>query len=189
MSNRRSLLSGLIGLGGFGAIARGADDAEQGFFDHGLQLFFAQRDRITSFDYNTGIGTHLGTVEGSVVGTSITNFQFTPASQTKVNFDNRVIITDIDGDQIVFSSVGTGRYVFPPASDPSSPLGNLLLFGGPLVSTYTALIATGKYAPIQGVKLPCKMVITNVARPSVSGLGDVYVEVYSDNVGTRGILK
>ncbi len=183
MSNRRSMLAGLIGLGGISAIAKGASrDHEEAVFNSGLQLFFAQRDTVINFDPNTGIGDHIGTVEGAIVGTSITNFQFVFTSATTIKYDNRVLITDIDGDQIIFQYVGTGKFN-PPPVDTSSPLGNLLALGGPLVATYTAIICTGKYVFLQGRKFPVKSIATNASKPSVGIFGNVYLECYSDSVG------
>jgi hypothetical protein len=184
MSNRRNVLAGLLGLGGLSAIGR-AEDREEAVFNSGLQLFFAQRDTVINFDASTGIGNHIGTVEGAITGTSIVHFQFIPTSQTTIKYDNRAMITDLDGDQIIFQVVGTGRFIIPPPVDTTSPLGNLLALGGPLVATYTAIVTTGKYVFLQGRKFPCKMAATNTTKPSAAGavLGNVYVEVYSDSVG------
>jgi len=184
MQNRRNVLAGILTMGGITAASASAHDdlQPQAVFNSGLQLFFAQRDTVITFDGNTGIGSHIGTVEGAITGTSITNFQFIPTSQTTIKFDNRVLISDIDGDQIIFSHVGTGRFIVPPPADTSSPLGNLMSLGGPLVGTYTALQATGKYAFLVGRKFPCKMVASNVTKPSSGALGNVYGEIYSDNV-------
>ena len=185
MGKRRNILTGLLGLGGLSAIAKAteSDLVPKAVFKSGLQLFFAQRDTVINFDGNTGIGTHIGTVEGAIVGTSITNFQFIPTSQTTIKFDNRVMITDIDGDQIIFAYVGTGRFIVPPPVDTTSPLGSLLSLGGPLVATYTALQGTGKYAFLVGRKFPVKCVATNAVKPSAGILGNVYLECYSDSVG------
>lgn len=184
MQKRRSLLAGILGLGGLRAVAKAADNHDDAVFNSGLQLFFAQRDTVINFDGSSGIGNHIGTVEGAITGTSIVNFQFIPTSQTTIKYDNRALITDIDGDQIVFQVVGTGRFVVPPLSDPNNTLlGNLMSLGGPLVATYTALNATGKYAFLVGRKFPCKMAASNAVKFSNGVLGNVYVEVYSDSVG------
>jgi hypothetical protein len=183
MSNRRNILAGLLGLGGMSAIAKAGNERPQAVFNSGLQLFFAQRDTVINFDGNTGIGNHIGTVEGAVTGTSIVNFQFIPTSQTTIKYDNRALITDLDGDQMLFQVVGTGRFI-PPAADPANAvLGQLMSLGGPLVATYTAIVTTGKYAFLQGRKFPCKMAASNAIRNSNGVLGNVYVEVYSDSVG------
>ncbi len=184
MENRRKVLAGLLSVGTLAATAKAADSEAQAkaVFNSGLQLFFAQRDTVITFDGNTGIGSHIGTVEGAITGTSLTNFQFIPTSQTTIKFDNRCMITDLDGDQIIFQHVGTGRFIVPPPVDTTSPLGNLLALGGPLVGTYTALQGTGKYAFLVGRKFPCKMVASNSTKPSSGALGNVYGEVYSDAV-------
>ena len=187
MFNRRNMLAGLFGLGGASAIAR-ADDRSDAVFNSGLQLFFAQRDSVINFDAATGIGSHIGTVEGSITGTSMVNFQFISTSQTTIKFDNRAMITDLDGDQVIFQVLGTGRLIVPAPVDTSSPLGNLWAFGGPLVATYTALVTTGKYFFLQGRKFPCKMSASNTTLPSSGVLGSVYTEVYSDSVGVLSSL-
>lgn len=192
MSNRRNVLAGLLGLGGLGAVAKAAEEVRpEAVFNSGLQLFFAQRDTVINFDTGTGIGDHVGTVEGAITGTSIVNFQFIPTSQTTIKYDNRALITDLDGDQILFQVVGTGRFLAPPASDPNNTtLGNLMALGGPLVATYTAIVTTGKYVFLQGRKFPCKMAASNAVRNSTGVLGNVYVEVYSDSVGVlASIIK
>lgn len=194
MQKRRSILRGLLGLGGLGAVAKAAGDEQaepKAAFGGGLQLFFAFRDTVINFNGSNGIGNHIGTVEGAITGTSITNFQFLPTSQTTINYDNRCLITDLDGDQIVFQVVGTGRFLAPPLSDANhKTLGNLMTLGGPLVATMTAIQASGKYAFLIGRKFPCKMVATNAFNPSSGVLGNVYGEVYSDSVGViASILK
>jgi hypothetical protein len=191
MANRRNLLTGLLGLGGLVAVGSAAetgssvaettsDSGANAVFANRLQLIFAFRDTVINFDGNTGVGDHIGTVEGAIVGTSITNFQFIPTSQTTIKFDNRCLISDIDGDQIIFRVVGTGRFIIPPPTDTTSPLGNLAGIGGPLVATFEALQGTGKYAFLVGRKFPGKMIATNAAKPSAGVLGNVYGEVYSD---------
>lgn len=182
MSNRRSMLAGLLGLGGITAVAQGARNHEEAVFNSGLQLFFAQRDAVINFDVNTGIGDHIGTVEGAIVGTSIVNFQFIFTSASTIKFDNRTLITDLDGDQIIFSYIGTGKFN-PPPVDTTSPLGNLLALGGPITATYKAIVTTGKYVFLQGRSFPVKSIATNAARPAPGYLGNVYLECYSDSVG------
>ncbi|MEQ1884896.1 MAG: hypothetical protein ABL967_07525 [Bryobacteraceae bacterium] len=199
MENRRNILAGLLGLGGLAAVAK-ADTTEgvaeetatpdvsaNAVYTSGLRLFFAFRDTVIRFDTTNGIGAHIGTVEGAITGTSITNFQFIPTSQTTIVFDNRCLISDIDGDQIIFRVVGNGRFIIPPPTDTTSPLGNLAGIGGPLIATMTALQGTGKYSFLVGRKFPCKMIATNAATPAIGTiggvLGNVYGEVYSDTVG------
>jgi hypothetical protein len=182
MSNRRSMLAGLLGLGGLSAVAKATEHGDA-VYASGLQLFFAQRDTVINFNGGTGVGNQLGTVEGTITGTSITNFQFIPTSQTTIKFDNRCVVSDLDGDSIIFDVNGTGSFLVPPPSDPNNALGNLISLGGPLRATYTAIITTGKYAFLQGRKFPAKMMAVNAVNNSNGVLGQVYVEVYSDSVG------
>jgi hypothetical protein len=185
VNQRRNVIRGLLGWCGLAAAVKAAPATQQpeAVFNSGLQLFFAQRDMVINFDQATGIGNHIGTVEGAIAGTSIVNFQFIPTSQTTIKYDNRALISDIDGDQIIFQVIGVGRFIVPPPADTTSPLGNLMVLGGPLVATYVALQATGKYAFLVGRKFPCKMMATNAVKASPGSLGNVYVEVYSDSVG------
>jgi hypothetical protein len=184
METRRSILGGLLGLVGLSAIAKAAGDESQAVYNSGLQLFFAFRDTVINFSPTSGLGDHIGTVEGAITGTSITNFQFIPTSQTTIEFDNRCLISDLDGDQIIFQVVGSGRFLAPPISDPdNTALGNLMGIGGPLVATFTVIKASGKYAFLIGRKFPGKMIASNAINPSNGVLGNVYGEVYSDSVG------
>ncbi|HEX4278190.1 MAG TPA: hypothetical protein VHZ74_22705 [Bryobacteraceae bacterium] len=183
MANRRSVLAGLLGLGGLRAVAKAAPPREEAVFNSGLELFFAMRDTVINFNGNNGLGNQLGTVEGVITGTSITNFQFIPTSQTTIKYDNRCVVSDVDGDSIIFDVNGTGSFLAPPPSDPSNPLGNLIALGGPLRATYTVLIGTGKYAFLVGRKFPAKMMAVNAVQNSNGVLGQVYCEVYSDQVG------
>jgi hypothetical protein len=185
MEKRRTLLKGLLGLAGLGTVAKAATAVNdpQAVFNSGLELFFAFRDTVINFNNSTGVGDHCGTVEGAITGTSITNFQFIPTSQTTIKFDNRCLISDLEGDQIIFQVVGTGSFIVPPPTDSSSTLGNLMSLGGPLVATFIVTVATGKYLFLVGRKFPCKMMASNVTNPSTGLLGNVYGEVYSDSVG------
>jgi hypothetical protein len=181
MEKRRNLLKALLGLGGLSAAK--AAEAPQAAFSSGLKLFFAFRDTVINFNINTGVGDHCGTVEGVITGTSITNFQFVPTSQTTITYDNRCMITDLDGDQIIFRVQGTGQFIIPPPTDSSSTLGNLMALGGPLVATMTVVKATGIFLFLVGRKFPCKMAASNVISPSAGVLGNVYGEVYTDTFG------
>jgi hypothetical protein len=178
-------LKALLGLGGLSAVR--AADKPKAVFDSGLELFFAFRDTVVNFNSSTGVGNHCGTVEGVITGTSITNFLFVPTSQTTIKFDNRCMITDLDGDQLIFQVVGTGSFIIPVPTDSSSTLGNLMSLGGPLVATFTVTVATGKYLFLIGRKFPGKMAASNITNPSTGVLGNVYGEVYSDSVGVDAI--
>lgn len=183
MANRRNILKGLLGFGGAAAIGKAAELRPDAVFSSGLQLFFAMRDTVINFNGATGVGNQLGTTEGVITGTSITNFQFIPTSQTTIKYDNRCVVSDLDGDSIIFDVNGTGQFLVPPPTDVDNPLlGNLIALGGPLRATYTAIIATGKYAFILGRKFPGKMMAVNAVQNSAGVLGQVYTEVYSDTV-------
>jgi hypothetical protein len=183
MQQRRNILAGLLGAFGAGKVAKaaGGSDLERKLFE--IPLFFTQRDTVVDFQPATGLGLQVGTVEGLIAGTSILNFQFIPISQTEINFDNRALITDLDGDQIIFRNAGRGRFIVPPLSDASSPLGNLMGVGGPLTGSYEAIRASGKFEFLIGRKFPYRSIATNPVRPGFPG--QVYVEVYSDIIGGR----
>ena len=187
MEKRRNILKSLLGIAGFGAVANAAVPenaaAPQARFNGGLQLFFAFRDTVINFNPSTGIGDHIGTVEGVITGTSMTNFQFVPTSQTTIKYDNRCLISDLEGDQILFQVVGTGSVIVSPPVDATTPLGSLMAFGGPLEATFTVLKATGKYLFLIGRKFPGKMMASNTVSVSPGVIGNVYGEVYSDTVG------
>jgi hypothetical protein len=183
MQKRRNVLAGLLGLGGLSAVAKAATSQPDAVYSSGPQLFFAFRDTVINFNGNTGVGDHCGTVEGEITGTSVTNFQFIPTSQTTITYNNRCMISDINGDQMIFQVVGTGQFIVPQPTDPSSTLGSLIALGGPLVATFTVTVATGVYEFLVGRKFPGKMAAQNVVNPSSGVLGNVYGEVYSDSVG------
>ncbi len=185
MSSRRNVLARLLGLGGLSALTKAgaAEQSPEAVFSGGLELFFAQRDNVTAFNPGNGLGTQIGTTEGVITGTSITNFQFIPTSQTTIKFDNRCLVTDTSGDSIIFDVNGTGQFLIPPPSDPNSSLGNLLALGGPLVATYTVISATGIYAFLVGQKFPAAFSAENAVGGSSGLLGTVYVEVFSNTVG------
>ena len=179
MQRRRNMLKTLLGLGGLSSVAAKAAEPKSALSNaSGPTLIFTQRDTVVDFQPNTGIGLQVGTVDGRIVGTSIVNFQFTPLNQTDIKFDNRAIITDLDGDQIIFKNVGTGRFIVPPLSDSGSPLGNLFGVGGPLSGTYECIKASGKYTYLVGRVFPYRSIASNPARAGFPG--QVYVEVYSD---------
>ena len=182
MQKRRNMLAGMLGVAGLTSASASAagnnQDADPVKAARRLPLFFTQRDTVVDFQPGTGLGLQVGTVEGLIAGTSIVNFQFTPLSQTEIKFDNRVLITDLDGDQVIFKNVGNGRFLIPPLTDTSSPLGNLMGIGGPLVGSYECLQATGKFLFLVGRKFAYRSVASNPARPGFPG--QVYVEVYRD---------
>jgi hypothetical protein len=99
-----------------------------------------------------------------------------------------MLITDLDGNQMIFQVQGTGIFIVPPPTDSSSTLGNLMALGGPLVATATVTVATGIYEFLLGSKFPVKMAACNVTNPSTGVLGNVYGEVYVNSVGITAAL-
>lgn len=179
---------------GAAAPTRAEDDAKSGASverDNTPQnILFIQQDKVVKFDLGTGIGAQVGTATGAINGVSIVNFAFTITSFPNFTFDNRAGITDIDGDQIIFKNVGTGRFIIPGLSDPTvgGTPGTVPFqvfnngFGGPFVGTYEVVATSGKYVkqyPL-GKKFPYRAVAMNPSSPpSAPGeLGAVYVEIF-----------
>jgi len=180
------MLKALLGLGVVSAVAANAETSKPAIStSSGPVVIFTQRDTVVDFNPGTGVGLQVGTVDGRIVGTSVVNFQFTPTSQTDITFLNKVIITDLDGDQILFDNAGSGKFIVPPLSDPSSPLGNLFGVGGSLSGTYKCLKASGKYTYLVGRVFPYRSIATNPARAGFPG--QVYVEVYSDRFDVQPV--
>jgi len=125
---------------------------------------------------------------------SMVNFQFVvnPAAFPNFTFNNRVGITDTDGDQIIFKNVGTGRFLVVPLVDPTlggnpgvapyQVFGNGI--GGPLSGTYEVLATSGKYGHTYhiGQKFLSKAVAYNPSTPPTApgSTGAVYVEIFDD---------
>jgi len=177
MTQRRKFLAATLGFLGLAkkpsrAATGGPGDNQAGGRP---DLLFVQRDTVIAFDPTTGLGTQVGTTEGAILGTSIMNFQFIPLSQTEIKFDNRTLITDLDGDQILFRYTGNGRFI-TPLSD-TSVVGKIMGIGGPLGGTYEVIQASGKWGYLVGRKFGTRSAATNPANP---GPGCVYVEVYRD---------
>jgi hypothetical protein len=173
----------LIGL--FGASSSSADKKPN--------VIFTQQDKVVAFDPGTGLGSQTGTALGDINGATIVNFQITITSFPNFTFNDRVGITDTDGDQIIFKSVGTGRFLVSSAlSDPTlggnpgtfpfQVFGNGL--GGPLTGTYEVVATSGKYATDYyiGRTFPFRAVLYNPSTPPTppGTTGSVYVEVLSD---------
>jgi len=173
-------------------------------FGEKVRILFIQQDRVVTFDLTPptasqplggGIGSNVGTALGAINGTTVVNFKFTFTSNPFVrpltfNFDNRVGITDTDGDQIIFRNVGTGRFN-PPLIDPTLPV-NVAPFqvfgtsatpasGGPLTGTYEVIATSGKYATLYpvGTVLNSRAISFNPATPPnpPGTTGSSYVEV------------
>jgi len=174
MTQRRKFLGAALAV--LGVAKTKASAATQGnSAERGPELLFVQRDTVIAFDPGTGLGTQVGTTDGKILGTSIMNFQFTPLSQVDIKFENRTLITDLDGDQILFRYTGTGRFITPLGD--SSAVGKLMGIGGPLSGTYECIQASGKWGYLVGRKFGTRSAATNPANP---GPGCVYVEVYTD---------
>jgi hypothetical protein len=158
--------------------------------DSTSRILFIQQDKVITFVVNqaagTGSGIEAGTATGYIKGTTLTNFAFTFTSPTTFTFDDHVGITDIDGDQIIFDNVGTGRFIFPGLVDPTPGVGQVLNstagpLGGPLTGTYKVVATSGKYVrnfPI-GLVLQYRAIAMNPNSPGA--VGSTYVEVYAPN--------
>lgn len=155
--------------------------AAVGFADDQHHLILNQQDEVQAFELNLGLGTgkgyQTGTATGLISGTTFVDFRFTAAGAPvggvlPIAFSNKVIITDIDGDQIFFDNVGTGSF---NVGDPSSDFRGT---GGPLRGTYVVTGATGKYRDWKvGSKYTYRAIATNPPLPGA--LGTVWVEVSS----------
>jgi hypothetical protein len=78
-------------------------------------VLFTQQDAVRSFDLVTGRGFQTGTALGDIPGTTFVEFQFSPSGPPvgdilPITFQNKVIITAIDGDQAFFDNAGTGEF-------------------------------------------------------------------------------
>jgi hypothetical protein len=180
MENRRMLLGKMGGLLGLAGVAS-AETAPSAKADktpaNRAGLIFVQQDTVLSFP-PTGDGVRVGTATGRINATTITNFQFLPVPPPVFQADDLVMLSDLDGDQVVFRAQVTGRFLAPPLSVPNNPNGNLFSVGGPFTGTYEAIQASGKYGYLIGRKFPCKGLGSNPAKGGF--LGTVLVEVYSD---------
>ncbi len=148
-------------------------------------ILFTQQDEVQQFilDLGTGTGTgyQTGTAIGKISGTTYVSWSFQVVaflSDTKgtISFDNTVIITDLDGDQITFKHEGTGlfHFAFNPGNDVFQGT------GGTLTGTYEVTDGIGKYASWVGNKYDYRGVATNPPQPNpVTKFGTVYAEVYS----------
>lgn len=140
------------------------------------QMLLAHRDTIQSFDLVSGRGFQTGTVTGLVNGTSVVEFQLAPAGPPTgdvlpITFQNKVIITDIDGDQLRFDNDGTGSFHL---GIPGFPFQGS---GGPLSGTYVFTSGTGKYSEwTVGTTFSYRAAFTNPPNPP-GALGTVYAEV------------
>lgn len=148
--------------------AAAALDARVSTLEGTENVLLKQQDVVTVFNFATGHGQHVGTVTGIISGTSIVDFQYIPTGPTTIDFDNKVVITDLDGDQLSIRNQGTGRLVVPIDA-------TIFGWGGPLTGTYQVLSGTGKFVSWIGKTYPYRGVSGN----PVGGLGTVYAEVLS----------
>ena len=150
---------------------------ESPWFGH---ILFTQHDTVEAFDLVTGKGFQIGTVTGIISGTTFVEFQFAPSGPPvgdvlPITFQNKVIITDIDGDQIFFDNNGTGSFHL------GIPGFEFKGSGGPMTGTYVVTAATGKYQHwTVGSTYRYRAIATNPPTPP-GGLGTVYVEISRDH--------
>jgi hypothetical protein len=136
-----------------------------------------EQDQIVSFDITTGKGTQVGTAKGKISGTTFVQFQLTivggPGGDgaLPVTFSNKVIVTDIDGDQIFFDNAGTGAFHVGFPGDVFRGT------GGPLTGTYVVTGGTGKFSSLAvGTTYSYRAVFYN---PPTGGVGTVYARISS----------
>ena len=189
--------AGLVGILTLVIALVGALSRVEGQQPSGLLLI--QQDKVIRFNTVTGEGVQTGTATGQINGVSIVNFKFSEAASglPDITFDNRAGITDLDGDQIIFHNVGTGKFVVPPLLDETAVLTNQAFgatplpcpgfggscsgVGGPLIGTYEVVATSGKYVSLYpiGRKFPYRGIAYNPSSPpgDPNDFGNVYVEV------------
>ncbi len=139
-------------------------------------LLFTQQDAMQTFDLGTGKGYQIGIATGKISGTTFVDFQFAPTGPPvgnifPISFQSKVIITDIDGDQIFFDNNATGS--FHSGVLPDDFMGT----GGPLTGTYVVTGGTGKYQSwTVGTTYKYRAIMSNPPTPP-GALGSVYVEI------------
>jgi len=160
---------------GFGVTFVLADSAGAQILHNGSHEVIRQQDQVQAFNVATGKGFQTGTATGPISGTTSVDFHFTiigpPAADgaLPISFANKVIITDLDGDQLFFDNDGTGEF---HAGLPGDPFAGT---GGPLRGTYVLTGGTGKYGGLAvGTQLAYKAIWTN---PPNGAMGTVYVEL------------
>lgn len=139
-------------------------------------VLFTEQDTVQAFDLVTGKGYQVGTATGLISGTTFVDFQFSPAGPPSgdalpITFENKVIFTDLDGDQLFFDNNGTGTFHLgvPGFSFQGS--------GGPLTGTYVVTGGTGKYQSwAVGTTFKYRAISTNPPTPP-GGLGTVFVKI------------
>ena len=149
--------------------------AASAFAADSQHLVMTQQDKVEAFNLVTGRGYQVGTATGVISGTTFVDFQFVPTGPPDgdtlpIAFSNKVIITDIDGDQLFFDNEGTGSFhLGVPGADFRGS-------GGPLRGTYVVTGGTGKFSDWEvGKTYSYRAIATN---PPIAGaLGTVRVQV------------
>ena len=142
---------------------------------HGVDALFTQQDTVQAFDVVTGKGFQIGTAVGWISGTTFVDFSFEPTGAPigdvlPIAFHNKVLITDLDGDQVSFENDGTGSFHL---GVPGFPFQGT---GGPLRGTYVVTGATGKFTKLKvGTTFVYRAIATNP--PSPGQLGTVLAQV------------
>lgn len=184
MQKRRNILAGLLGFAGLSKAASSSEGGEGNRKDlFSPAVLFVSQDNVLAFPA-TGDGVRVGTATGRLAGTTITNFQFLPVPPPAFGADDLVVLSDPEGDQILFRARVTGRFL-APFGEATLPNGIVFGLGGPFTGTYEVIKASGKYGYLVGRKFPCRGLGSNPAKPGF--LGTVYVEVYSDRFDNRPI--
>lgn len=169
-------VAGIVVLAVMVSVASAEPDERE---EHSTLILFTQQDTVQAFDLATGKGSQTGTATGIISGTTSVDFQFAPAGPPvgdvlPISFQNKVIITDIDGDQIFFDNNGTGSFHL------GIPGFEFKGTGGPLTGTYVVTGATGKHQGwTVGSTYKYRAIYTNPPAPP-GALGNVYVAISRD---------
>ncbi len=180
--SRRGKVLAVAGVLMFAAAALTARPAEAQ--PRNVHVLFTQQDTVKAFDLVSGQGYQIGTATGQISGTTFVEFQFSPTGTPNgdalpIAFTNKVIITDLDGDQLFFDNNGTGTFHL------GIPGFDFRGSGGPLTGTYVVTGGTGKFADWQiGTTFTYRAIATNPPSPP-GGLGNVFVEISYHDRGQR----
>ena len=126
-------------------------------------ILFTQEDVVTVFappPPGSPFGVRVGTVRGAINGTITVNTLLIPSPPgSSFTGDDRALVTDTDGDQILFKVVSNGDFILALTSPPDPPPGRptdfiapapwaptTLNLAGHFKCTYSVLKGTGKYA-------------------------------------------
>ena len=134
----------------------------------GGPVLFTQHDVVTVFappPPASPFGVRVGTVEGAINGTITVNTLLTPSPPgAAFTGDDRALVVDTDGDQILFKVVSNGTFIQALTSPPNDPppgrptdfiapapwAPTTLNLAGHFNCTYTVMQGTGKYANLKG---------------------------------------